>query len=610
MNKLATLHLGSVFFLLGNLVACAPTHNSFDPVNNETGHSKLVRDTDTKKNVRAPYTIAGSKASFARLTKELGNHTDALLAQSVLDAEVQKQGDILNIRVRFQRVSLSIPSEITMRAQMKPSNGGLRATDVLQVNPSDTNFHGFVFCPQTDCKRVEIRLQKFTLSTLVKPATSSKNEIGILVSRATPIVQLMRRRVNTPYASGPLRALETALPASHAGTIRAEQKSVVVVEGPSVSKVWLAGAPAQQPKFYVLAELFDTSMVVSDIKLAQINGKNVGGRLVGNDPSLGDMLVEVVDGNETAMIQIEKDKTDIDPEDAVDGEDTAHSAGPTLEPGKAVFEGKSTDPKVRAATADLAEYGNHPETQRQVQWLIKNDPTGLRGFFTHAPNVSPVIAGVLEAVRVSPEFAYILPVESAYLKSGAFNATQVTLIRTNANNSAFGPWQIINRTAQEIKTKSGESFNYVPVNYMKWDPNDDRGYLVQATYMAGFYIGKLSDAFPQDHALALLAYHAGPGGAKNRVTDAQRKMQKALTSRLETISGVDITLAKVKKYGMGVSDESMDYAFRVLAWREIGQNPTKYGFGNIQPVRSEAFKSRLSRPNGPVPPSLRNIRLI
>lgn len=592
--------------LMLSVAACTPGRNSFDPSNEVTGHTRVVRDSDTKKPVRAPYTIAGSKVSFARLVKELGNRTDALLAQSVRDTEVQKQGDKLVIRVTFEQTSLSTPKEITLHATMKPSNGGLRSSEVVQASPGATRFSAFVFCPQPDCKRVEIRLQKQMQLTDSKPAAAAKNEVGILVTKASPIVQLMRRRSNVPYVSTPLRALETALPANRAGTVRAEQKSVVVVEGPSFAKVWLPAAP--QPAFYLLAELFDTSMVVSDIKFAQINGKTVRGRLVGNDSSRGDIMVEIVDGNETAMLQIERDKSDIDPEDA-DENEVAVSNGPALEPGKAVFEGKSSDPKVRAASADLAGYGSHPETQKQVQWLMKNDPKGLRGFFTNAPNVSPVISNVLEAIRVSPEFGYILPVESEYLKSGTFNSTQVTLIRTNANNSAFGPWQIINKTAKEIKTKSGENFNYVPVNYMRWDPNDDRGYLVQSTYMAGFYISKLADAFPHDRALALLAYHAGPTGAENRVSDAKRKMQKALASRLQTISRADMTLGAVKKYRM-VADESLKYAFRVLAWREIGQNPTKYGFGNIQPVRSEAFKKRLSRPNGPVPPALRNVRLI
>lgn len=599
---------------LSGIVACAPTRNSFDPAKNETGHTRVVRDTDTKKPVRAPYTISGSKASFARLAKEVGNRSDTLLAQSVIDTEVQKQGAKLNIRVRFEQTSLSTPSEINLVALMKPSNGGLRSTEVIQALPDSPRFTALVFCPQTDCKRVEIRLQKQMQSSGGKPGISAKNEVGILVTKATPVVQLMRRRSSLPYVSSSLRALEASLPASRAGTVRAEQKSVVVVEGPSFAKVWLGRAPTSQPAFYLIAELFDTSMVVSDIKFAQINGKTVRGRLVGNDPSHGDIMVEIVDGDEAAMLQIEKDKTDIDPEDASvdDIAETEVATGPALEPGKAIFQAKGNDPKVKAASATFAGYRSHPETQKQIEWVLKNDPRGLRGVFTHAPNVSPIISTVLESLKVTPEFAYVLPVESNYLKTGTFNATQVTEVEPSARNrnpSAFGPWQIVNATAIDLAKRSGQNFYIHFIRNKKWDTNDDRGYLVQSTYLAGTYMNMLLNLFSHDQSLAILAYHAGEGAVGSGLSQTKAKMQKALASRLQTISRSDISLSLVSRYKM-VDQESLEYAFRVLAWREIGQNPTKYGFGNIQPIRSDAFKKRLSRPNGPVPPALRNVRLI
>lgn len=601
------------------LTACAGGSNSFAPGNNQTGHSKVVRDTDTKTKVRANYTIAGSRVSFARLVKELGPRTDVLLAQSVLDTnvqrlnannqEVEQNPSQLVVTIRFTKTSLSMPEQIQLRARMSASSGGLRANDVVQDAPGASYFVAHIFCPQTDCKRVEIRLINRTQSAS-KPTAgtlkTARNEVGILYSTSTPAIQLMRRRNAIPYASSSLRSLESALPDSSAGKIHGRQKSVVVVEGPSFANVWLGGARGTAPIINLMAELFDTSTVVSEIKSATIDGKRVIGRLVGNDSNRGDLMVEVADGNESAMLQIEKDKTDLDPEDKDETLADRGQSGPSMESGKAVFAVTSADPKVRQASADFANYTNHPRTVEQIQWLLKNDPKGIRGFFLHAPNVSPIIGEVLQSIRVTPEFAYVLPVESSYLKAGNFNATQVTGARPSARNrnpSAFGPWQIVNATAFDIKRRSGEDFNLHFIRQKKWDPNDDRGYLVQSTYMAGLYMSLLGDLFSHDRALAILAYHAGEGAVGTGLDNTKLRMQKILTSRLQTISKSDISLSHVERYKM-VPGESLEYAFRVLAWREIGQNPTKYGFGNIEPVQNPEFKRRLSRPGGPLPRGL------
>lgn len=611
------------------LTACAGGNNSFAPGNNQTGHSKVIRDTDTKTKVRANYTISGSRVSFARLVKELGSRTDVLLAQSVLDTnvqrlnvndqEVEQNPAQLVITVRFTKTSLSMPEQIKLRARLSASSGGLRANEVVQDAPGASYFVGHIFCPQTDCKRVEIRLVNRTQSASRPTAgklKEARNEVGILYSTSTPAIQLLRRRSAVPYMSSSLRSLESALPDSSAGKIHGRQKSVVVVEGPSFANVWLGGARGAAPVINLMAELFDTSTVVSEIKSAAIDGKRVIGRLVGNDSNRGDLMVEVADGNESAMLRIEKDKSDLDPEDKDDSIASRGQMGPSMEPGKAVFAVTSNDPKIRQASADLANYSQHPRTLEQVQWLLKNDPKGLKGFFTHAPNVTPIIGEVLQSIRVTPEFAYVLPVESSYLKAGTFNSTQVTGVRPssrNRNPSAFGPWQIVNATAFSIKERSGENFNLHFIRQKQWDPNDDRGFLVQSTYMAGLYMSLLSDLFEHDRALAVLAYHAGEGCvgvavnkvAPNSKGDCSKKAKQdaILTARLRTISKSEIDLALVNRYKM-VPDESLEYAFRVLAWREIGQNPTKYGYGNIEPVQNPEFKRRLSRPGGPLPRGL------
>jgi hypothetical protein len=116
--------------------------------------------------------------------------------------------------------------------------------------------------------------------------------------------------------------------------------------------------------------------------------------------------------------------------------------------------------------------------------------------------------------------------------------------------------------------------------------------------MAASYLKILSKMFAQDAGLIVMSYHSGEG-------DMSKGLNKVTTSaenriKIENLARRNITLEHVEKYQM-MGKWHRKYAFDFLAWREMGQNPSRHGLDKIKKINSDAYKKRLSRPNGPSP---------
>src|SRR5690606_15443292 len=128
--------------------------------------------------------------------------------------------------------------------------------------------------------------------------------------------------------------------------------------------------------------------------------------------------------------------------------------------------------------------------------------------------------------------------------------------------SAFGPWQIINAAAKDIRRFSGVPFHIIDIRNRVWDPRDDRGFLLQSTYMAAIYLKSICDKFNQDQALCPIAYHMGPNGAVGTLEATAQKINSE--DSLDRLTKYQVTFDMVAQYRMAPQDK-IDYGMKFLA---------------------------------------------
>ena len=571
----------------------------FKPGDGLTGKSKTVTDADTKKRVVSQYTISGFKAAFDALVKKVGHKNDTGLANALIDVQVtpldaknaKTEGapQFLQVEFKFKASGTQIPASLKFKAKMNAEGKALNSI----TKQADKKFQLLAYCYTQSCRRIELRLQR----------TDDPNtpEIGLLVSKSRPTLKVIKPSSIKQFSDRGLRQLESL---TSRGVVA--QNSGVVVGGSSYSEITVKAHASAAPTLRILADLIDTENVVTDVTSVNLEGgSNARAKLVGNDSSTGDLMFEVISGAEATILLFEKDPSEIEAEEHIPHQQAAR-AGRDLsaraEPNTGLFPTSAANAIGLDLANDFASYGLHSRTQHFVSYYSNQDQKGVKNVFTYTHNVSPYISKVFESLKLTPEFAYLLPVESAYLKgNGTFNAQQVTGVKPsekNKNPSAYGPWQIVNKTAFDIKDTSGQDFNLFFIRNKKANPEDDRGYLVQSTFMAATYIKKLVRLFPQDTGMAIMAYHAGEYGVCKEVAD--NCTPKNMVERLRHLSSRNVTLEQVEKYQM-IEPIHRNYAFAFLAWREMGQNAARYGLQNIKKINTDAYKKRLSRPNGPTP---------
>lgn len=565
---------------------CGSSRRGFESTNSSTtGHKKTIEDADTKELVETDYTISGFEGAYNQLQNKVGQNTDLNLAASVQDVSVTIVSES-QMKVQFQFAAPFDKNNLDFNLALK--NKGAVRTGHAQQN----NFNLSVTCLNKSCDLIEL--------ILTLPNTK---QVGLLNSNTQPRLKMARAPSLKSYSDLGLKTLEAYYQKS---AIR--QKSIVVVHGPAFSDITVSSsAIGSRPLLHLKTELLKTQNVVVALKEAELfNSPDVKAKLIGNDASSGDLLFELVSSREVAILAFETESSPNQNENFKIGErDLRRRAQPLT----GLFPTSPTNSVGLNTANDFASYGLHKKTQEMIRFLTQKDQKGVQNVFAYSHNVSPYISSVFEKQKMTPELAYLLPVESAYLKGGAFNAQQVTgapVSAENQNPSAYGPWQIVNRTAFAIRDLSGLPFNIIFIRNKKPDPNDDRGFLIQSTYMASIYLKKLQSLFPQDGGMAVMAYHAGEFGVCKEV--AEGCTARNMNERLRHLAHRNVSLSQVEKYDM-IGKIHRNYAFQFLAWRELGQNPKPYNLHNIQKIKSDGYKARLSRAEGPQPIDLTTKRI-
>lgn len=510
-----------------------------------------------------------------------------------------------------------------------------------------------------ECRQVELKLErKSNVTTAAKASTSTNTpstsagtptattptppatpQAGLIYTISHPRAEVLRPRDPQPTEDRTLRSIEDRI--SNGADVT--QESFSVVGGASKSRVRIGTQPTGESDFEFETPVVDTADVAPEVGQGRTSmNARTDVRVLGIDPETSDMMVEVAApappaprGRKAAPAkpaptirfsltnELMNDTTVVAPPGAANPSTRpsgAALAGPVKTPpppaatsstegdeivvvgtrstpGKGLFPTSGEEAAPLAQSNRFAHYGK----DSFVQALIRSDrnikqKVGLA--HDHAPKVSPYIGRVFESLGLSPEFAYIMLNESNYLLDGKFDA----LVHTNSDpgGSAFGPWQILNMTASGIRKVSGQPFQYTPIRGVGRNRNtpaaDDRGYLLQATYMAASYLKYIMTTyhFEDEPVMTVIGYNRGDGYARN--------FARTFAARFKNYS---IDFATVRKFNMARTD----YAHRFLAFREVGQNPEKYGMEPVVQTAPATDIKRLSRKNGPLPPNFFNARI-
>lgn len=164
------------------------------------------------------------------------------------------------------------------------------------------------------------------------------------------------------------------------------------------------------------------------------------------------------------------------------------------------------------------------------EWLINSNlQASTILVIKRANRAFPVIEPILKQYGVPDDFKYL-----AVIESGLANAV--------SSAGAKGVWQFMPETAKE----KGMEVN---------DNIDERYNLEKSTQAACAYFLKAKERFGT-WTLAAASYNAGEFGIKKQMD-----------------------IQKVRNYyDLLLSEETSRYVFRILALKEIMQNPVKYGF--------------------------------
>lgn len=512
-----------------------------------------------------------------------------------------------------------------------------------------------------ECRQVELKLERKSETTAAtKPAATTSAptagtptattpkpaatpQAGLIYTISHPRAEVIRPRDPQPTEDRTLRSIEDRI--SNGADVT--QESFSVVGGASKSRVRIGTQPTGESDFEFETPVVDTADVAPEIGQGRTStNARTDVRVLGIDPETSDMMVEVAApatpaprGRKAAPAKVAptirfsltneilNSDTNVtappasanptsrpsgaalagpvktpppptaDPTTDADAGKEIVVTGRRFTPGKGLFPTSADEPVALAQSSRFAHYGN----DSFVQGIIRNDrnikqKVGLAR--THAPKVSPYIGRVFEALGLSPEFAYIMLNESGYLLDGDYDPLVHT--QSDPGGSAFGPWQILNMTASGIRKVSGQPFQYTPIRGVGRNRNtpaaDDRGYLLQATYMAASYLKFIMTTyhFEDEPVMTVIGYNRGDGYARN--------FARTFAARFKNYS---INFATVRKFNMARTD----YAHKFLAFREVGQNPEKYGMEPVVQTAPAADIKRLSRKNGPLPPNYFNARI-
>lgn len=520
------------------------------------------------------------------------------------------------------------PDMLKFELQLQPNQGSeLLSHEVGSVNNEDNapyRFYAQVRCLQLDCKLADIRIRTFEKNEENPTDPNFKGVVGLTYQVSHPDISLEphdddKERSDFVFErlNDPTRTLVT-------------RKSVTLIYGPSFSYITFTDKKSQQLLLALKADAVSTQEGPIEARVTEqslSDTESISTSLVGNDPESGSLIIDTqahrqssppgTSGQRARLIIGSSSSRSTPADSSLSAEDHPVDIHPQQYDQRQKVSGPIGNHSVfwvdrrisRVARTSNLFYRLHlnsPETQRMIR-VLQGSEVNTKGlnhlgrsrmerFLSFAPIAAPYIEDIFHSLRVSPEFGYILAVESNYIVNGFTDRHILNQIST-----ASGPWQIINGTAHDLAIGLGLNITHIrPVGSQGRTLNerDDRSYLVPSTKMAGSYLDTLINQFSHDPALAILAYHLGPTGA-------QRLVDRA--------SGYRTTLEQVNRYYMYPANRDSDdpisrinYVYSILAFMFIGQNPDQYGFGDVVVPDEEpaGFRDTLYNPHNDLPQTL------
>lgn len=622
-----------------------------------TGATTQVFDPETKETKNTGFIAAGSKDTYVELQNAIVTNLDNELASAIEDVRISRldengkvtRGEPRSLYVKLQlKKSFSrtnSPAEFDM--PLVRDQNRLAATNVNQIATSLSSngipLRATAVCRNTNCAQIELRVERQAATPapapLTAPAVTAAAEngavptavpvapavpqAGLIYTVSHPHAEVLKPKTPQAVEDASLREIEQRLQRGAVVT----QESFSVVGGASRSKVRIDPNETGVSAFEFETPVVDTAEVAPQVGQGRTatNGR-ADVRILGIDPETSDMMVEVaapaarnigrraktsaalrfaIINDEAALGTPEQNTFEAV---ATGSEMTGPAGGDPAEivvtaptQGKGLFPtSPGSDEKIVSQTNRMAHYGK----DSFVQTMIRNNAqikAKVKLAREYGPKVTPYVVRVFEALGLTPDLAYIMLIESSYLIDGNYNPLQITT--ANSTGTAFGPWQILNMTAQAIKKITRQPFQYAPVtgrgSRRVAPASDDRGYLVQSTYMAASYLKYIIDTydFQEEPIMAIVGYNRGDGYAG-----------RAARQYYNRFKNYAIDFATVRRFNM-VNAHGKLYAHMFLAFREVGQNPTKYGIGEIVPTEPSRDIRRLMRKGGPVPPNYFNEKI-
>jgi len=169
--------------------------------------------------------------------------------------------------------------------------------------------------------------------------------------------------------------------------------------------------------------------------------------------------------------------------------------------------------------------------ERIDKQLLKNTywQSNTMLYFKKAHKYFPVIEPILKKYNIPDDFKYL-----AVIESGLDNAISPA--------GAAGFWQILKGTAREYGLEVNSAI-------------DERYNLEKATVVACEYLQGAYNKFG-NWTMAAASYNMGKNGARRKIKEQ----------------------ASNNYYNLYLNSETSQYVFRIIAIKEIMQNPRKYGF--------------------------------
>ena len=537
------------FIALGLLAGCAPRGKVLPAIGSPTKGTGYEKQSES--GARTAYTISGNPEVYRELRSEFEGKSPAM-ARAIEKVSVSKKAtDQYEVNIKFSGNYFGL-EELTFNGKLTTEGQEKKAELTKPVKkPSNyrPRFQLNIRCRSLDCKMMEMRLYELTGQYFRAEA------IWIYQERET------KARIIESDQGG-VDALKIKQ-----SDLKSTQTSVVIVQGPSYSEVLVTkkdAKPGDAPIMQVRTDLVNTEAEAENVQSISVNGDKDSYKAVldGNQSETGDIMfkVEDKDGEGSTRIVIEAPRAD--------------NRGPQrlyIGIGEGRLDPNGISPEIDEYTKKLDAYAGNPQVDQRVSlWLSRGRAcSGCRvlsrdkamTFLTNLQAVTPLLLEASEMTNVSPEKAYILAIESAFLTNDTF-PIQVSQV---SNSSASGPWQLLTGTAQEAATNGGYPYTVFRLNGKTLNANDDRRYFFESTVMAFEHISRFPRGIRHDPGLELAGYYQGQNGV-NR-----------LASRY---GGSNVSFDDLVKFnaftrgGTNNTKDVADYVYSVISLRFLGMNPT------------------------------------